>query len=396
MKKRIDSKPARSLSKDTKTGKLETERTQDEASRKRSILTSVLFFGVLGCFLAGTLLFGNTDLSYSERRKLAPFPKLEAKAILSGQWQEEFEDFATDHVGFREQLLKIKSLSSRYVFGNLDDDGITSHDKHLIQVEREIHEDSLDYAAGIFADIVQKDLAGTSCKVYLSIIPDKSYFLKKDEYLNMDYEAFFEQVKEKMEFGNWIDLRNTLQLDDYYYTDPHWRQEKILDAATRLADSMGVRLLDAYTVKTALNDFIGQTGGRTMLPSGSDTLRCLWNEEMKDWTVRRYDTGKPEVSAIYDLDKAQGMDPYQIFLGGSSGMIEIDNPHADPNRQLIVFSDSYGSSMVPLLAGGYSKTTLIDLRNLPHWRLKSLIDFKDQDVLFLYSTSVLNASQSMK
>ncbi len=396
MNKRMGPKTKHPISKETRPVELETERTQDEASRKRSILTSILFFGVLGCFLVGSLLSGNTELSLSERRKLASFPKVEAKMILSGQWQEEFEDCATDHVGFREGLLKVKSLSSRYLFGNLDDDGIISHDKYLIQVEREIHEDSLDYAAGIFADVVQKDLAGTSCKVYLSIIPDKSYFLEKDEYLNMDYEAFFEQAKQKMNFGKWIDLQDTLQLDDYYYTDPHWRQEKILDSATRLADSMGVRLLDAYTVKTALNDFIGQTGGRTMLPSGSDSLRYLWNDQMKDWTVKRYDMGKPEVSTIYDLDKVQGMDPYQLFLGGSSGMIEIDNPHADPDRQLIVFSDSYGSSMVPLLASGYSKTTLIDLRNLPHWRLKSLIDFENQHVLFLYSTSVLNASQSLK
>ena len=99
MNKRMGPKTKHPISKETRPVELETERTQDEASRKRSILTSILFFGVLGCFLVGSLLSGNTELSLSERRKLASFPKVEAKMILSGQWQEEFEDFATDHVG---------------------------------------------------------------------------------------------------------------------------------------------------------------------------------------------------------------------------------------------------------------------------------------------------------
>ncbi len=364
--------------------------------KKSSMLSSIAFFGVLGCFLMGSLWAGQMDVSKSERRKLALFPEASLRAIASGQWQEEFDEYATDHTGFREELLKLKSLTSRYGFGNLDDEGVISHNNYLIQVERQIREDSLAHAAAIFADIEQKDLVDTDCKVYFAIIPDKSYFLEKGQYLNMDYEAFFEQAFRLLDAGTQVDLRPSLELEDYYYTDPHWRQEKILDAAQSLADAMNVHLLDGYTIKTALNNFIGQTGGRTMLKAGKDDLRYLWHEQMKDWKVTRYDTGKPEASGIYPLEKAQGLDPYQIFLGGSSGLIEIENPQGPKERELIVFSDSYGSSMVPILAAGYSKTTLVDLRNLPHWRLKSLIDFDHQDVLFLYSTSVLNASQSLK
>lgn len=364
--------------------------------KKSSILNSIVFFAILACFLMGSLFNGQMEYSKSERRKLAAFPNLSLKTIATGDWQEEFDEYATDHTGFREELLKLKSLTSRYGFGNLDDAGIISHNNFLIQVERQIDEDSLAHAATVFADIEQNDLAGTACKVYFAIIPDKSYFLEKNQYLNMDYEAFFKQASHLLSNVTQVDLRKSLELEDYYYTDPHWRQEKILDAAQSLADTMHVHLLEGYTVKTALEDFVGQTGGRTMLKAGQDDLRYLWNEQMKDWTVTRYDTGRPQAAEVYPLEKAQGLDPYQIFLGGSSGLIEIENPHGPQDRELIVFSDSFGSSMVPILAAGYSKTTLIDLRNLPHWRLKSLIDFDNQDVLFLYSTSVLNASQSLK
>ena len=49
-----------------------------------------------------------------------------------------------------------------------------------------------------------------------------------------------------------------------------------------------------------------------------------------------------------------------------------------------------------LLATGYQKITLLDVRYLSSYSLPSLIDFKNQDVLFLYSTSVLNHSETLK
>lgn len=49
-----------------------------------------------------------------------------------------------------------------------------------------------------------------------------------------------------------------------------------------------------------------------------------------------------------------------------------------------------------LLAEDYAKITLVDIRYLPVERIGNYIDFKDQNVLFLYSTSVLNHSETLK
>ena len=56
----------------------------------------------------------------------------------------------------------------------------------------------------------------------------------------------------------------------------------------------------------------------------------------------------------------------------------------------------YGSSLAPLLASGYRTITLVDLRYLSSDQLDQYIDFEDQDVLFLYSTLLLNNSLSMR
>ncbi len=55
------------------------------------------------------------------------------------------------------------------------------------------------------------------------------------------------------------------------------------------------------------------------------------------------------------------------------------------DRELVVFRDSFGSSLIPLLAQGYARTTVIDIRYIAPSRLDQLVSFHGQDVLFLFS-----------
>ena len=52
--------------------------------------------------------------------------------------------------------------------------------------------------------------------------------------------------------------------------------------------------------------------------------------------------------------------------------------------------------MAPLLVSGYRKITLVDIRYLHPDLLERYIEFDGQDVLFLYSTLVLNHSETLK
>ena len=77
-------------------------------------------------------------------------------------------------------------------------------------------------------------------------------------------------------------------------------------------------------------------------------------------------------------------------------LLRLENPNAETDRELIVFRDSFGSSLMPLLAEAYASITLVDIRYLPAARLGTLLDFHGQDVLFLYSVPVLNNSDTLK
>ena len=109
-----------------------------------------------------------------------------------------------------------------------------------------------------------------------------------------------------------------------------------------------------------------------------------------------YDYENSVYLPIYTLEKADGSDPYEIFLSGPKSLLRVENPNAAGERKLIVFRDSFSASLIPLLASGYSEITLVDIRYLSPTMLGKFIDFNAQDVLFLYSASVLNDSSTIK
>ena len=77
-------------------------------------------------------------------------------------------------------------------------------------------------------------------------------------------------------------------------------------------------------------------------------------------------------------------------------LLTIENPNADTDRELVIFRDSFGSSLAPLLVPGYAKVTLADIRYLLSSQMGKYLTFTDQDVLFLYSAPVLNNSETLK
>lgn len=361
-----------------------------------AFLWASVFYGILGFFLASSMLLPDREFSVNERRRLHPVPQISYESLANGSFAKAFDLYVQDSIAGRDSLIRLKSWSSLRLFGALDDGGIVSKDGSLIQMQKEMDLNSLKYAASVFDRIEEKYLKDSQCHVYVSIIPDKSYFLRDENNLIMDYDAFFEQALQALPEGEQIDLSQTLRLDDYYNTDPHWRQENLIKTAQTLANAMGTSIAPTWNQTEAMEDFKGSLAGRTSLKTNEDSLVYLWNESMKDWTLTVYDNGRPVEKPIYDSEKLESLDPYTFYLQGNSGLAVLENPNSQSDKELIVFRDSFGSAIAPLLADGYRKVTLVDLRNFPSWRLGQEITFTDQDVLFLYSVTVLNASETLK
>lgn len=337
------------------------------------------------------------EYSDAERRVLAKFPEITWDSILSAEFMADFEDFTLDQFPMRDFFRSIKAVGEKYIFARKDNNDMYSADGHLSKLEYPLNVYMLDNAADKFSFIYEKYLSGNNTNVYFSIVPDKNYFLaEKNGYLALDYEKLISYMREKTDYMTYIDITDKLSLDDYYTTDTHWKQENIIDVAEYIGECMGADVKAEYTENTLDNPFYGVYYGQSALPFRPDTIKYLTNDMLDSCIVTSYDTGKPVKKAVYDMEEAYGKDPYEMFMSGSDALLTVENPNASTDRELIIFRDSFTSSLSPLLVEAYKKTTLVDIRYISSSMLGSFIDFSNQDVLFIYSTMLLNNSLALK
>lgn len=358
---------------------------------------------IMALFLLGMSFccwFRKTDtFSDSERRVLASFPAWNQNSVSSGDFMEKFEIYTQDQFPGRDSFRSWKAFSELYVFQKSDYNGIYFKDGHLSRLEYPVNDSMLTHAADCFKSVYDTWLANEDMHVYFSIVPDKNYFLAAPNgYPSMDYEHLITVMREKTPFMTYIDITDCLSLEDYYRTDTHWRQECILEAAEKLLENMKQSpVADTHYLKNTLeNPFFGVYCGQAALPVSPDSIVYLTSDTLDSCTVTCLDTGKAVEKPLYDMEMAAGRDPYEMFLSGQNAVLTLNNPHAATDKELILFRDSFGSSLAPLLLEEYSKITLVDLRYISGEMLGEFIDFEDQNVLFLYSTLILNNSLALK
>lgn len=375
--------------------------TEKKGKSRDFILVAVMAGALLGLSF---LCWGKQDDSFSEseRRVLAKFPVFSMKTVLEGEFMEEFETYSLDQFPFRDWFRGIKSIANYGLFQKKDNNDIYIVNGYLSKMEYPVQYQMLDYAASHMEKIYTMYLKPYNSKCYFSIVPDKNFFLAQENgYLSMEYEELFSYMTEKLYFTEYVDITGLLSLEDYYKTDTHWRQEKIIPVAEHLKDIMlkGEEVLsktENYEVKKLDRPFYGVYYGQAALNVAPDELYYLSSPMLENCKVTSYDTGKPVASVIYNMEKSKGQDAYELFLSGTSALQVIENPAISEERELLVFRDSFGSSLIPLLVDEYSRITVIDTRYVNSALLGNLVDFHGQDTLFLYSTLILNNSMSMR
>ena len=348
-----------------------------------------LFLAMIFIGYFAFLCLPKATYSDSERRKLASKPNLTMQSVISGKYMKDFETYMVDTFFSRDAFRSIKALWSNYVFLQADNNDVYVKDGYLAKMDYPYNEASVNHALSRFQYVMDQYL-DESNTIYYSIIPDKTFYLSEDQsHLVYDYKRLEDQVKKKMK-GTYIPLYDSLSIDHYYRTDTHWKQESLPGIANLFAEAMDVTLDQNYTTKKLDKPFYGVYYKQAALPMKPDEILYLENETMNHSVA--YDHQNKKEIKLYDLDKGNGKDPYELFLSGPLSLVTIQNDHALTDKKLIVFRDSFSSSLMPLLSSGYQEITLIDIRYMHPNQLKDLVSFKDQDVLFLYNSYVLNHS----
>lgn len=358
--------------------------------------TILILLSLWACLTLGAWFRTPEKISDDERRALAQMPKITVKTLENGNFMRDFEKYAVDQFPLRRNFRGLKAVVHTGLLGQKDMNDIYLYEGHAVKQEYPLDEISLRHALTLFGKIHDTYLqdAETIC---FALVPDKNAYLGPESgHLSISYDDLGDTVEENLPWADFLDLRDTLTADCYYRTDAHWRQETLIPTAQAICKALNIPEPKAedYTEKTLENPFYGVYYGQAALPLTPDRITILESPLLHSATVYDYETEK--TGPVYDMEKLQSRDLYDVYLSGAKSLLTVENPNAATDRELILFRDSFGSSMAPLLLQGYRRITLVDVRYIRSDFLKEYLDFSGKDVLFLYSTTVLNQSGTLQ
>ena len=356
---------------------------------KDIVVTIIFLFTIIALFLIN-IIKEDTDISVAERRKLATMPELTTKSLFDGTYFKKFDSYVTDQFVERDAFRKIKidiELSTKGEYNNL-----YLYDDYIIEEIFPLNSNSINNLTNKI-NYIKDTYLNDNSNIYYTIIPDKNYFVNNGN-LKLDYNKLQDMMKSNLTNLNYINIFDKLTLDNYYKTDTHWKEEDLFNVANTIANQMNFDITNNNNVVNTITTFKGSYAGRLSVTKDIDTIKTISNPSTLNSSVYNYETKK--YTDIYDYTKINSLDKYDIYLSGAVPIIDIINNNTSSDKELIVFRDSYGSSLIPLLIEGYKKITVIDIRYISSKILNKYIDFNDQDVLFMYSILTINNSFSIR
>ena len=114
---------------------------------------------------------------------------------------------------------------------------------YAVSAEAAYDQRSLGYAARKLQQLCGSYLTGNDGHIYLSVIPDKGSFVPAIEgYTPASAQETADALLAQLDFVRYVDIAPGLTLEDYYRTDPHWRQECLVPTAQTLAQAVAPAL----------------------------------------------------------------------------------------------------------------------------------------------------------
>ena len=289
--------------------------------RIQAVLTVVLLSAVVLGFGLTELLRPDEELSRTERRKLAQAPEVSWETVSSGDYGEDLETYLSDQFPLRDQLRTAMGTFRTKVLGQKDNNGYFDQDGWLCKMEDPLKPEQVQWATDKITALCDTLLEGST--VRWAVVPDKSQ-LSGTEHPALDLEALRQQIAASVPEGvEEIPLADLLELEDYYRTDTHWRQERIQPVADRILEAFGAQGEDRTYESHTLSGFTGVYYGPAALPSEPEDIVYLTDEVTENAVVTSAEV--QGTLPVYELDKFEGLDSYDIFLGGAQAVVTIEN-----------------------------------------------------------------------
>jgi hypothetical protein len=413
--------------------------------RVGQLLQIGFFLAFLYTGLVLMLLFGGEKtVSETENRTLAALPKWSSSSLWSGDYFRDMENYAADHVAFRDVWVGasktidfwqgITGKDDAVIVASGANNGAESQPPSLeMQVQatapvpmetnkkQETQQESgrvvgkvlvvgnramnlytyVPAAGKAYADMInqfQQEAAlrfGSQMRVSVLISPSAVEFvhnpaLKKlspsqKDAINATYRQFNRSV---ITVDALRILSDHSDEDLYFRTDHHWTATGAYYAYAAFMnarDLVPVPLTNYKTVK--VTGFLGSLYSSTLnkkLEMDPDTI-VLYKPYIKHEYIVHYE-GSLTMNLL-DMNHANKKNKYRIFLSGDRPWAEI-HTETDNNRRIAVIKDSFGNAFIPFLLPHFKEIIVIDPRQFKQPLLDFLEKRKVNEVLFINNVGV--------
>ena len=332
--------------------------TKEIRKRKGFYFCLLAFTSVLLLLLLSvvSLFWPTRRFSASERRNLAQRPKLSYEGIVDGTFSNEVESYLADQYPARIDYQNgIYRGKDGYLIQGFEKSEIGKEDQEKQKILNSFLE------------------RNSQLQSYVMLVPTASWILK--DLLPSG------APQEKSWYESWISTSKISELPNvtvvdctdelaeaaktnqiYYRTDHHWTTYGASAAFKELAKQMDLTYeegdFEAYTVHAKFQGTMMSSSG--FYSGTKDTIDLYLPKEPETILVTNKEA-QTTTTTIYSEEGLLGNDPYEVFLGGNYGLLNIQTS-SQSGRKLLLLKDSYANAMIGFLTPYFSEIDIIDPR----------------------------------
>ena len=349
--------------------------TKEIRKRKGFYFCLLAFTSVLLLLLLSivSLFWPTRRFSASERRNLAQRPKLSYEGIVDGTFSNEVESYLADQYPARDIWVYLNSLQNRILGIDYQNGIYRGKDGYLIQGFEKSEIDKEDKKK---QEILNSFLERNSqLQSYVMLVPTASWILK--DLL----PSGAPQGDEKSWYESWLSTSNIADLSNvtvvdcadaldksaktnqiYYRTDHHWTTYGASVAFGELAKQMDLPYqADEFEAHTVHTQFQGTMMSSSGFYSGTKDSIDLYLPKKEENILVTNKEAQTSATTIYSEEGLLGDDPYEVFLGGNYGLLNI-RTGSQSGRKVLLLKDSYANAMLGFLTPYFSQIDIVDPR----------------------------------
>lgn len=362
------------------------------------VIFALCFAGTLATFGLMTAFGPRETVSFYENRTLAERPSLSLSDIVKGETFAQFNAWMSDHVAWRDALLKANTWADLYLYRRPVVGGYTAAGDALVNFHG-YGTWNIDYLK-TGAEEMGRRLAAVNEQItayggyfcYLGIPQQYSYFshrypayMDNRQWILQPTRAYFKEAltAHAIPLVEMWDVYESLGKPDEFFSavDHHYTYRGMLAAydalmARIVADTglpLAVLTADDITVAPLPNVYLG---------SRTRALYGLWPSDEKleigrlvtEIPFTRADNGAEVPSTLYTIAPMGEPVTFTAYMGGDIGETILKTNRPELPR-LLIFGDSFSNPLETVLWASFDETRSLDFR---HYSEKSLLEYIEE------------------